>query len=67
MSMVDRSTYPTRKLTLGEPEPDDVAALEPAERLAMVWTLTVQAWAFKGHEDESGLPRHVVRVVRRTG
>ena len=63
--MVDRSTYSARKLKRGEPEPDDTASLQPAERLAMVWTLTVQAWAFKGLDDEPRLPRHVVRVVRR--
>jgi hypothetical protein len=51
---------------------DDPRASEPpsaptaAERLAMVWPLTLDAWAFKGAPiGESRLPRHVVRVVRR--
>lgn len=38
------------------------------ERLAMVWTLTVQAWLFRGERaDESRLRRDVVRVLRRRG
>ncbi len=44
----------------------DLRALGPGERLAMVWQLTVDAWAFRGEPiDESRLQRHVVRVVRR--
>jgi hypothetical protein len=32
----------------------------------MMWQLTLDAWAFKGARlAESGLPRNVVRVVRR--
>lgn len=65
--MPDRSSYRTRKLTLGEAEPDDTADLSPSERLAMVWPLTLRAWAFKGLEDEPRLRRDVVRVVRRGG
>ncbi len=63
---VDRSTYPTRKTTLLQ-EADEVwtDALDPAERIAMVWQLTMQAWAFKGLEHEPRLRRDVVRVVRR--
>jgi hypothetical protein len=63
--MTDRSDYRTRKLTLGDAEADDTAELSPSERLEMVWQLTLQAWAFKGLEDEPRLRRDVVRVVRR--
>ena len=65
---VDRSTYPTRKTRLLREE-DEVwtDALDPAERIAMVWQLTMQAWAFKGLEHEPRLRRDVVRVVRREG
>jgi len=62
--LTDRSSYPTRKLRLGESEPDETAELSPAHRLAMVWPLTLQAWAFKGLDHEPRLPRHVVRVIR---
>ena len=63
--MTDRSEYVTRKTTLREPQPDDTAHLEPSERLAMVWPLTLQAWAFKGLDHEPRLRRDVVRVIRR--
>lgn len=44
----------------------DVADLEPAERLGMMWQLARDAWAFKGEPDhaESRLQRHVVRIHR---
>ncbi len=66
--IADRSAYPTRKTTLLQEE-DEVwtDALDPAERIAMVWQLTMQAWAFKGLEHEPRLRRDVVRVVRRGG
>lgn len=64
---MDRSRYPTRKLGRGEPEPDDTARLTPAERLSLVWPLTLQAWAFKGLDHEPRLRRDVVRIVRRRG
>jgi hypothetical protein len=42
-----------------------VRAMTPAERLEMVWPLTVEAWLFMGKPvDESEFQRHVVRVVR---
>ena len=41
--------------------------LTPAEGIALVWDLTVDAWAFKGERiAESGLPRHIVHIQRRT-
>ena len=63
---VDRSKYTIRKTTLlrkGAEVWSD--ALDPAERMGMVWQLTLQAWAFKGLEHEPRLRRDVVRVVRR--
>ena len=65
---VDRSRYPIRKTTLLR-DADEVwtDGLDPAERVAMVWQLTMQAWAFKGLEHEPRLRRDVVRVVRRGG
>jgi hypothetical protein len=48
---------------LGE-EQRERDARTPAERVAMVWTLTVQAWAFKGIDAESRMRRDVGRVIR---
>ena len=47
---------------------DDFSRTTPAERLQMMWQLTVDAWAFKGERvAEPRLPRHIVRVLRREG
>ena len=47
---------------------DDFFRTTPAERLQMMWQLTVDAWAFKGERvAELRLPRHIVRVLRREG
>lgn len=64
---MDRSQYVTRKTTLQEREQAWTDGLDPAERIGMVWQLTLQAWAFKGLEHEPRLRRDVVRVVRREG
>ena len=63
---MDRSGYPTRKARLeDEGKADDYAGFTPEERVAMVWTLTLQAWMFKeGLVDEPRLRRDVVRIVR---
>jgi hypothetical protein len=64
---MDRSSYPTAKRRLGDPDDDaaTIARLTPAERLEMVWQLTLQAWAFTGTVDgEPRLRRDVVRVIR---
>ena len=65
----DRSTYPVRVSRLHDEEDDAyVRSLSPAERIAMVWPLTLQAWGFKeGLEDEPRLQRDVVRLVRGPG
>lgn len=46
----------------------DLKQTNPAERWAMMWQLALDAWAFKGEKQfvESRLPRHIVRVLRRT-
>lgn len=47
-------------------ETDDLSKTTPAERLQMMWQLTLDAWAFKGEPiAELRLPRHIVRVLRR--
>ncbi len=44
----------------------DLSNTTPAERLQMMWQLTVDAWAFKGEPvAELRLPRHIIRVLRR--
>jgi len=45
---------------------DDLRSKTPAQRLEMMWQLTMDAWAFKGEPiAELRLPRHIVRVLRR--
>jgi hypothetical protein len=41
-------------------------SLSPAQRLEMMWQLTLDAWAFAGGTiAESRLPRHIVHIYRR--
>ena len=63
---MDRTAYTTRKRHLQDPEDfSALDALSPAARLAMVWPLTLQAWAFHtGLSDEPRLRRDVGRVAR---
>jgi hypothetical protein len=63
---MDRSRYPTRRRRLQDPEDySAVDALSPAARVAMVWPLTLQAWAFHTElPDEPRLRRDVGRVTR---
>lgn len=45
---------------------DELRSTTPAQRLEMMWQLTLDAWAFKGEQlAELRLPRHIVRVLRR--
>jgi hypothetical protein len=55
-----------RKTTLErQGKEHDVRDLTPAERMAMVWTLSVQAWQFKEPTgDERRLRRQIVRTIR---
>jgi hypothetical protein len=66
MSAVDRSSYPVRKIRLRDEGGDeDVRAMVPSERVAMVWQLTLQTWAFKeGQAPEPRLRRDVVGTLR---
>jgi hypothetical protein len=44
---------------------DDLRSTTPAQRLEMMWQLTLDAWAFKGEPlAELRLPRHIARVIR---
>ena len=63
----DRARWPVRRFPLGAEPGDDLSATTtPAERIAMVWTLTLEAWAVAGRplpvyrRDETP-----VRVLRR--
>lgn len=62
-----RINYRVRKTTLaGKRSTDDVSSLTPAERLAMVWEITKDTWAFMGKPvDDTPMQRHVVRIFRR--
>jgi hypothetical protein len=43
----------------------DVRDLTPAQRMAMVWTLSGQAWQFKEPTDEERMVRRkIVRTIR---
>jgi hypothetical protein len=49
-------------------EETDLDSTTPAERLARMWQLGLNARAFKGEPIvESRLPRHIVSVQRRRG
>jgi len=62
---IDTKTERVKKLQEADAD-DDLIATTPAQRLAMMWQLTVDAWAFKGESiAELRLPRHIVRVLRR--
>jgi len=64
---VDRSRYPTRLGRLHDVEDEShVLALSAAERLEMVWRLTLDAWGFKdGMSEEPRMRRDVVHTERR--
>jgi hypothetical protein len=63
-------TLPVRVLRISKLQDkdraDDLRSTTAAQRLAMMWQLTLDAWAFKGEPvAELRLPRHIVRVLRR--
>lgn len=62
---MDRSI--TKRTTLDQQGRDSgVHDAAPAERLLMVWPLTLTAWAFKEPDVvQPRLQRHVARVIRR--
>ena len=68
--MATRPNIWARKYKLGEePRIDHVErAMSPGERIALVWEITMNAWAFKEpgwSAATSRLRRDVVRVVRK--
>ncbi len=64
----NRSNYRVRKLDSFEARDNDLKDVPPEDRVAMVWPLTIDVWAFMGYDiAESRLSRHIVRVVRREG
>jgi hypothetical protein len=56
-----------RRSTLKEQgQETDLVGTTVAERIAMMWPLALDAWAFMGEPVvESRLPRHIVRILRR--
>ncbi len=62
-----RANWPGRKLTLAEEgSTDDLSSLTVSERIALVWRLTQDAWAFAGKP----IPDYTraetpIRVIRR--
>jgi hypothetical protein len=46
-------------------EEADLVGTTVEERLAMMWPLALDAWAFMGKPVEPRLPRHIVRILRR--
>lgn len=63
MTREDMSIRVTRLKDQGHER--DLERTTPAERMGMVWQLTLDAWAFTGTADaESRLQRHVVRLIR---
>ncbi|MGQ0643729.1 MAG: hypothetical protein ACT4P6_23520 [Gemmatimonadaceae bacterium] len=63
---MERRNIPVRKLWLGdEDELSDYYDKTPSERLAMIWPITVAAWAMAGHDiSELRLSRSAVRIIR---
>lgn len=61
------ATRIVRVMKLSEHGADsDLKDTTPGERIALMWPLALDAWAFMGEPVvEPRLPRHVVRVVRR--
>ena len=72
MSRTIRAGFDTeRKLTLDqEGDCGVIVDATPAERLAMVWPLTISCWAFvpgAGEDAQREFQRHVVRIQRGRG
>ena len=64
--MADRKQYPTRlEKIANQPFEEQLVGDNPAQRLEMVWPLTLDAWAFTGKPNvEHRLQRHVERVAK---
>ena len=58
----------TAKYRITDPRNDDFVPGTPAERIALVWTLTREIASLnKKYDVERTLQRHVTRLVRREG
>ncbi len=65
MTMIGSRAVTIERKSLKE-ESSPPTAATPAERLMMVWPLTIEAWAMQGVDiAQSRLQRHVVHVERR--
>ncbi len=64
-----RGNIITRLTSLSEQGLDkELEKTNASERLAMMWQLALDAWAFKGDPvAEPRLPRHIVHLYRRKG
>lgn len=64
--MTEPRQIKVRKLRLGEEDQlADYYEKTPSERLAMIWPITVAAWAMAGKDiSELRLSRSTVRVIR---
>lgn len=65
-----RAGWSVRKFTLATEETDDLSALTPSERIALVWRLTQDAWAFKAEPmptySRHDIPGKVIRSGERS-
>ena len=63
-----RRRMPVQVYRLGEEPGDDLSAFtSPDERLAMVWQLTMRAWALMGQPIPAYERREMPGVIRRLG
>jgi len=64
--MSERTLKTRIRRLIDQGKEQDLLVSTPAQRLSMMWQLTIDAWLFKGESiAQSRLPRHVVSVVRR--
>jgi hypothetical protein len=63
MIRLQKDQVRVRKLT----DPDDeYVPASPAERIAMVWELTAEAWSLQGEDlAQRRLQRHITNLVRQ--
>jgi hypothetical protein len=69
MALMKNRVIKVRKSRLQDQgQDDDLRDTTPAERLAMLWPLTLSAWSFTGEpRAKSRLQRHIVHIQRRKG
>jgi hypothetical protein len=66
---MERSYLKTRLARVSDQgREDDLRMSSAAQRLAMVWPLTLDAWLFKGESvAEPRVQKHIIHVQRREG